>query len=443
MSIVETMRFICSGCGYRALIPTSYTGKVILCPGCKQMEIASAHGGNSTGDTVRVARVTTAQGSASVSIPDAEGHLRFTCGGCGYGAKLAGTYAGKAISCPQCKAPQLIPPLAGPKDNVEKKLTPMTHALAAPTVKTKSEDGLSFDDETGSEPSPFPVSSSELVVKKNSAPVAAHDPIDEISFDQEPLANSAVVATPANAVKPPSTRTTFPTNSSRDVGSAQSQTNKPTSGKIVRRGNRMPMPAMAESTAGDDESDDSDSVKIAKPLPEWVQKIKQPKIMASIGGGLAVCIALIVLISAWSNASSSANELKDKLSAAESLSKTHKTGKDDAEFILDRIKIEQGALKKSDAELKTALANAETRLAALGEEVKQAKTKETEQSNLRKVAEEKRDENFTKLKSVEKLRDEDYQRSLELRKKYEEEVKLRKSLQERLEGMVKAQAAAK
>ena len=438
MSIVETMRFICSGCGYRARIPSSYTGKVILCPGCKQMEIASADGGDSTGDTVRVARVTTAQGSASVSVPDADGHLRFTCGGCGYSAKLAGTYAGKAISCPQCKSPQLIPPLAGPEVNVEKKLQPPAPApTQAPIAAPKNEVDLSFDDETTSDPNPLPVA------KKTGAAVAANDPLDDLSFDQEPLANSVVETTSANAVKPPSMRTTFPTKGPRDAGPSQSPTDKPTSGKIVRRGNRTAMPVMAESDEDDVESDDSDSVKIAKPLPEWMQKVKQPKIMASIGGGLALFITLIVLISAWSNASSAVKELEDKVKLTEELNKTLKNGKGDAEFALSETKSERDRLKKSEADMKAELTLAKTGLAELGEKVKQAEAKKTEEYDLRKKMEVKHDENFAKLKSVEKLRDEDYQRSLDVRKKYEEEVKLRKSLQERLEGMVKAQAAAK
>ena len=448
MSIVETMRFICSGCGYRARIPSSYTGKVILCPGCKQMEIASADGGDSTGDTVRVARVTTAQGSASFSVPDAEGNLRFTCGGCGYGAKLSGTYAGKAISCPQCKAPQLIPPLAKAEGNVEKKLQPPAPAptpapTQAPIAAPQNEVDLSFDDETTSDPNPLPVA------KKTIAQVAAHDPVDDISFDQEPLAQATAETTSANTVKPPSTRTTSPASGPRHASSGQTQASKPTSGKIVRRGSNTAMPAMPKSTADDvendesDESDKSDSVKIAKPLPEWVQKVKQPKIMASIGGGLAVFITLIVLISAWSNVSSAVKGLEEKVTLTEELNNTLKKGKIDAEVALSETKSERDRLKKSDADMKAELTLAKTGLAELGEKFKQAEAKKTEEYDLRKKMEDKYDENFAKLINVEKLRDEEYQRSIDVRKKYEEEVKLRKSLQERIESMVKAQAAAK
>jgi hypothetical protein len=209
------------------------------------------------------------------------------------------------------------------------------------------------------------------------------------------------------------------------------------------------MPAMPKSTAADvenddsDESDDSDSVKIAKPLPEWMQKVKQPKIMASIGGGLAVFITLIMLISAWSKASSTAEDLKGKLIAAESLSKTHKTGKEKAEFDLADVNIKLEKIMKFDVEIRAALASTEARLTNLGEVLKQAEAKKTEEYDLRKKMEDKYDENFAKLINVEKLRDEEYQRSIDTRKKYEEEVKLRKSLQERIESMVKAQAAAK
>src|SRR2546421_346027 len=34
--------------------------------------------------------------------------IRFTCDGCGYSARLASSYAGKAIRCPRCEQPQLV-----------------------------------------------------------------------------------------------------------------------------------------------------------------------------------------------------------------------------------------------------------------------------------------------------------------------------------------------
>jgi hypothetical protein len=113
MTSSDTIRFICPGCGYRARIPGSFSGKVILCPGCQKMQIASPDGGVATGETVSVSKVATVPDAAAgqVSVADAQGKIRFTCAKCGFHAKLASSYAGKAIACPGCQAPQLIPPL--------------------------------------------------------------------------------------------------------------------------------------------------------------------------------------------------------------------------------------------------------------------------------------------------------------------------------------------
>ena len=143
------------------------------------MQIASSDVGVSTGDTVRIDKVSTAQ-NAAVSIPDSDGRLRFTCGSCGYSAKLASTYAGKAIACPECKSPQLIPPLQGPESSVGKTLPP---PAPTPATAAKAEDELSFDDEPAAAPA--------KAVPKPVAQAVAHDPLDDISFDQETLGQAA------------------------------------------------------------------------------------------------------------------------------------------------------------------------------------------------------------------------------------------------------------
>ncbi len=121
----ENIRFICNSCGFRARIPGTYKGKVILCPGCQAMKIVAPDGSDPTGSTVAVRRVETATVPAGTySTPDASGKIRFTCTTCGYLAKLGANYAGKAIACPSCQSPQLIPPLApaavaAPKAEIE------------------------------------------------------------------------------------------------------------------------------------------------------------------------------------------------------------------------------------------------------------------------------------------------------------------------------------
>jgi hypothetical protein len=108
MSTTDSMRFVCAACNFRARIPASYHGKVILCPGCQQMQVAHPDAGDTTGDTVRYVRVSTAQ-TDRVNKTDSAGRINFTCTSCFFQAKLAPNYAGKAIACPQCKAAQVIP----------------------------------------------------------------------------------------------------------------------------------------------------------------------------------------------------------------------------------------------------------------------------------------------------------------------------------------------
>jgi hypothetical protein len=433
MSTAESMRFICAGCGYRARIPSSYDGKVILCPGCKQMQIASSDAGAATGDTVRIEKVSTAQGNA-VSIPDSEGRLRFTCGGCGYSAKLASTYAGKAIACPECKSPQLIPPLQGPEGGVGETLPP---PAPTPAAVTKAEDELAFDDE--------PTAAPAKAVQKPTHTVE-HDPLDDISFDQEPMGQAAkpsAIGIADNDVKKPGAMVKSPTPSGRVDTSTQPSTSKPGSGKIVRRGNRMPLATTADSLNEDANQIDEQPLKPPKPLPPWVQKIKQPHVMAIIGGSFVLLIILIVLISAWSNASADAKELKERAEIAEKLTATLKKDKSDMEIQLSEKQSELKALKASNDKAKAALVTAETSLVELGEKAKQAETQKTEAIALQKTAESKFNDLFANQKKLEKLRDDDYQRNNDLRKKYEEELKLRKDLQERVQIMVKEQAAAK
>jgi len=434
MSTVESMRFICGGCGYRARIPTSYTGKVILCPGCQQMQIANADGGESTGDTVRMSKVATAPSTGRFSVPDADGRLRFACAGCGYSAKLASTYAGKAISCPQCKSPQLIPPLQGPEGSAGKTgpslaLEPATAPAAAPS----EDDGLSFDDEPAK---PAIAATKPTTPRKPAAPVAAPDD-DGLTFEDEPVARAAPGGTDNDATKPTAAASARP-QAPKAAAAASKPATKPGSGGVVRRGSRMAMPTSPEPI--EEKVEDDEPAKPAKPLPPWVQKLKEPRMMALIGGCAAALILQIVLISGWAGASGEAKEYRDKAEANETRANGLDKLKSEAEFDLSKTSEEVKRLKLAEREAKAALAAADVRLAEMGEQLKKAEADKASEYALRKKAEANHDELFDKLQAAEKKRNEEYRTTTELRRKFEEEVKLRKDLKVRLD---EALAAAK
>ncbi|MBA3700505.1 MAG: hypothetical protein H0W78_16790 [Planctomycetes bacterium] len=418
MSTVESMRFICSGCGYRARIPSSYTGKVILCPGCQQTQIAAADGGEATGDTVRISKIATAPSTGRFSVPDADGRLRFTCSGCGYSAKLAVTYAGKAISCPQCKSAQVIPPLQGPEGGAGKaQPSPAREPATAPAA----DDGLTFDDEPAK-----PAAAAPAAPRKPAAAAVSDD--DGLTFGDEPTER----ATPGgdnDATKPTA------------VASAKAPvkpSTKPGSGGVVRRGSRSPLPP-PEPEVDEDEQDD-EPAKASKPLPPWAQKLKEPKMMAIIGGCAAALILQIVLISGWAGASNQAEENRNRAEASETRANTLEKQKADVEFTLSKTSEEVKRLKQTESEAKAALAAAEIRVTDLGEQFKKAEADKADEYARRKKAETAHDEIFTKLQDAEKKRNEEYRTTTELRRKYEEEVKLRKDLKVRLD---EAQAASK
>ena len=418
MSAVESMRFICGGCGYRARIPSSYTGKVILCPGCQQTQIASADGGESTGDTVRVSKVATAPGTGRFSVPEADGRLRFTCTGCGYGAKLASTYAGKAISCPKCKSPQLIPPLQAPEDSAGKAEPSLAlEPAAAPSV----DDGLSFDDEPAKPAAP----TAPTAAAPRKPVAAAVSDEDGLTFGDEPAA-AAAMAKPGVAKAPASASA---------PASAKAST-KPGTGGVVRRGSRSPLPA--SEPVDDEDDEDNEPQKPAKPLPLWVQKLKEPRVMAIIGGCAAALILQIVLISGWVGASNEAKGYRETSAANETRANGLEKLKSAAEFSVSKITEEVNRLKKAESEAKAALAASEVRLTDLGEQLKKAEADKTSEYTLRKKAEADHDEMFTKLKVAEKKRDEEYRITTDLRRKYEEEAKLRKDLKVRLDEAIAA-----
>ena len=156
-------RFICVGCGYRARIPSQYMGLAVTCPKCDTVQIATPEDqeGPSTGDTVSIPRMKTAEDGAKIANPQvttstgftsrtmaikptpamptamptatapasavvpvkntatlsgsgdkstekASDKVRFTCSACGFKARIPSAYAGENIHCPGCNAVQFV-----------------------------------------------------------------------------------------------------------------------------------------------------------------------------------------------------------------------------------------------------------------------------------------------------------------------------------------------
>ena len=433
MSAVESMRFICGGCGYRARIPSSYTGKVILCPGCQQTQIASADGGEATGDTVRVSNVATAPGTGRFSVPEADGRLRFTCTGCGYSAKLASTYAGKAISCPKCKSPQLIPPLQEPEGSAGKAKPSLA---PEPAAASSVDDGLSFDDEPAKPSAATTPATTAPRKPAANANASAGSDDDGLTLDDEPTAGGSAAAKPTAAAMTKPSAPKAPASALAPVSTSSKVSTKPGSGGVVRRGGRALLPA--SEPVDDEENEDDTPKKPAKPLPPWVQKLKEPRMMAIIGGCAALLILQIVLISGWAGASHEANTYREMAAANEARAKGVADLKSVVDFDLSKKTDEVKRLEKAESEAKAALVASEVRLTDASEQLKKAETAKADEYARRKKAEDVHDEMFTKLQDAEKKRNEEYRATTDLRRKYEEEVKLRKDLRVRLDEAIAA-----
>ena len=189
-----------------------------------------------------------------------------------------------------------------------------------------------------------------------------------------------------------------------------------------------------------DHEEDEPPAKPAKPLPPWAQKIKEPRMMAIVGGCAAALILQIVLISGWSNAAGQAETYRLKADALADEASGLNKQKGEVEFTLSKTNEEVTRLRKAESEAKAALAAVETRLTDLSELLRKTEADKADEYARRKKAEAEQDEMFTKLKAAEKKRDEEYRITTEMRRKYEEEAKLRRDLKARLEEI---QAAAK
>lgn len=424
MSTAETIRFICSGCGYRARIPSNYNGKVILCPKCQQMQIVSADAGEATGDTVRVSRLETANGpsASQVSVPDAEGRIRFTCVQCAYQAKLASTYAGKAIACPKCQAPNLVPPLGpdgggGPLGNGEAPSAQVPAAQAEFRARSSAEtaDDITFD--TGAPSSAETVDDLSFDSAAAAARPSSAETVDDVSFDAEAAKAAPPAPRPAAKPRPPA-----PTASS----------GRPKTG-VVRRGSKQPTPPPAdEADEDEDGANDQEPIMPSAPNP-LLEKLKQPPVMAAaIAGGLLL-ILTITFLALWLGASGEAKRQRDASESAIARADDLKAKLQKAEWAAN----EAGEkLTKMTAEREKAAADLKNAKVALDEaeaRFKKADAERADEYAKRKKAEDDHDAIFKKLKDVEAKREEDYQARIALKKALDEEMKLRRELKEKLD----------
>jgi hypothetical protein len=438
MSTADTIRFICTGCGYRARIPANYNGKVILCPKCQQMQIATADGGAATGDTVRVSKLETAKGPTNqVSVPDAEGRIRFTCVGCAYQAKLAATYAGKAIACPKCQAPNLVPPLApdgggGPSGNGE---APSAQRPAAQA----EDDGITFD---LGDAKPAPGAGAETVDDVSfGAPAAQQtagaETVDDVSFAAaarpgEETVDDSSFSSEAQKPAAPARPGAKPGGAGRPAAKPQPPAGgKPKTG-VVRRGAKPVDPAPADEDEGEDEDDSEEPAMPRTPNP-LVEKLKQPPVMAAAIAGGVLLILTITFLALWLGASGEARRQRDASESASARAEELKTKLGKAEWATNETADKLG---KMTAEREKAAADLKAAKLALDEaeaKFKKADGERADEYAKRKKAEDDHDALFKKLKEVEAKREEDYQARVALKKALDEETKLRRELKEKLD----------
>jgi hypothetical protein len=416
MAAADTIRFICPGCGYRARIPASFTGKVILCPGCQQVQIASSDHGEPSGDTVSVSRVATASAkelTAQVSVPDASGKIRFTCAKCGFHAKLASSYAGKAIACPGCQAPQLIPPLGS---------APVAATAAAAAAATAT---------AADRPSTTPTVA---------APVLSDEP--GISFDEPMASELAPAERPASQAAPAAPA---PRSAPKPAAPSRPSTPSPPSSRslgVVRRGVREAPPGRGDP--GETEEGDEPEAAPAKApsaagtaLAPLIGRLKEPKVLGLAIACLVALILEICLIVSWRGAVAEADKYRASSKQAEDQLKDAKSALSHAEYDRDEL---TSKLKAANDQLKKAqddLGMAQKAAQDAGEKYKAAEAERQKEYDERKQAVAQYDDAFAKLKKSELAREEDYKRRLEAEKARDEEARLRKELKGKLDELAK------
>ncbi|MBA3936818.1 MAG: hypothetical protein H0X38_05100 [Planctomycetes bacterium] len=460
----ENLRFICNSCGFRARIPVAYKGKVILCPGCQAMKIVAADGSDPTGSTVAVRRVETATTPVGTySTPDATGKIRFTCSACGYLAKLGIHYAGKAIACPSCESPQLIPPLAptavaAPKAEIELALdlsapsapeaAPAPAARSAPAAPTApvapapvEEADFSLDEpETKAKPelSAKPALRTPAALPRNRAdePAAVTGPgLEELMEATPPPAPPKPAAKPIPRGKPAASV------APAAAAPAEQPTPRPKIGGVVRRGNK-PVDADEEDVA--DEDADGTDTPPAKPKVSLnpaggngslVEQLKQPPalyvtILAAVTTVLTIAFLILWRLSA--GAATTEHERAESYTGKfETESKAHR------DAVLERDG-QASELQKANAKLEAALAAGRKTTAALAtaeSENQAAKADADGERTQRKAAEGKLDAALAKAAKAEVDRDETLRQLLEKIKALKEETAMRKQFQDRVKEL--------
>jgi competence protein ComGC len=427
----DTIRFTCSACGYRARIPSSYSGKVILCPGCQAVQIASPSGGEATGNTVRVSRVQTAPDPTAgrVSVPDANGKIPFTCTKCGFYAKLAITYAGKAISCPGCKDPQIIPPVA-PSIPSESSSTP------APTTASKVELELDLGND---KKAPMP-NDPKLEPTKPAAEAKPAAPAAEAKPAASPAANDTKVA---ESTQKKSTRSLrkMPTPEEVEADAQEMQQLAKSLKKAPPKPVRPPPPE-PEEPAADEKPEPKAPSKVDR-FKAWFRTTKiyhiyfsrlhEPKFFTISLACLVVLILEILMLVWWGGAVNKRNELTQKNTELKSALAEKSKQKDDVD--LERAKQSDARLKAETA-CETALVKLQETQKERDEAVTKCKDAEAERDKnyqLRKDAEADLDkEQGLRQKAAKQLEDESFRRR-DLQVKLDQETSLRKQFQSQVE----------
>jgi hypothetical protein len=426
------------------------------------MQIASPDGGAATGGTVSHAKVATAPDSApgQVSVADAQGKIRFTCAKCGFHAKLAASYAGKAISCPGCQAPQLIPPLVEAHDSAGGAATPAVTPAAALTSPSEA-PGITVDDTSPFDDQAVEAAGSGTAIAPR--PPAAKAPASAISPSpsKQPLAPAAAAALPSGVPgmgggdAPADAGDERPARSLSSSGKPKrglSSVATPVPGKgVIRRGGKAgaalaaeeEAAAIAEEDAALEEEEEERTVPkelpaILKPLEPYLVHLREPKVMALVGAVVVALILEVCLIVAWRSAAGDVAKLRPQLATAmKSLEETQ----DKLTHALYDVGAQTSRADKAAEKLQqgqAALAESQKDAENQKAKAKQAEIDHQKEYDQRKAAETKLDATLDKLSKAVQARDDDYKKRVEAEKARDEESRLRKELKDKLDELAKA-----
>ncbi len=293
--------FHCGQCGGKARIPAEYSGRVVRCPTCDAVQIAMPGASPTTGRIVKGVAVT----AAKTATLDDNGKIIFTCTACSFSGRLSQNYAGKAISCPSCKAPQVVDslPANAAKDAPAILSTPVETVTTA--IRKSGGDldlGLELDEPAAKPaipakaPAPVPAKPAAAAPAKPPAPVPTPAPVKlptpapkAPAVEVEAIDELALAPEPAPAPAAPA-----PVSKPKDPG---------TSGRVVRRGTKTP--SSAENPA-------PPAAKVPTPVPAVTASAfteaptivtakpasKTPLIAAAAAAVLCAIVAVIFLLQA-------------------------------------------------------------------------------------------------------------------------------------------------